>query len=213
VARIDLYAVALDADLDDSALSPAERARAARFVFDVHRRRFSAARAALRRILAAHLGTTPAAIVFTELAHGKPAVAGLEFNLSHSDELAVIAVTRDAPLGVDVERVRDVPDALAIAEHYFAPGERAALAAAPAAERARAFLRCWTRKEAFIKAIGEGLSHPLQRFEVALDAARFIAIDGSEAAAARWSLVALEPAPGYIGALAVPATPAEITWH
>jgi len=213
VARIDLYAVRLDDPFDPAPLSAAERARAARFVFDLHRRRFAAGRTALRRILARHLGVPAETVAFVDQAHGKPAVAGLEFNLSHSDELALVAISDGPPVGVDVERLRPVDGALTVAETFFAPSERAELLAAPPAERALAFLRGWTRKEAFIKALGEGMSHPLTRFEVSLGAAaRLLAIDGSAAEAARWSLVALDPAPGYVGALAAPA-PVETVWR
>jgi 4'-phosphopantetheinyl transferase len=212
---ITLHAVPLDGAPDPALLAPDERERAARFVHDVHRRRFIVARAALRRILGAHLGVAPATLRFTEGAHGKPALdgTGLEFNLSHSHELALVAVTRDAPVGVDVEHLRPVADALGIARSHFAPSERAALAAAPADARDLVFLRGWTRKEAFIKAIGEGLSHPLDQFEVSLtDEARFLGIGGDPAAAARWSLFSFEPAPGYLGAVAAPVAPAALRW-
>src|SRR5262249_50782825 len=146
---IDLHVVELEATPDEVAaarglLAPGERARADGFVFERHRRRFTVARAALRRILAADVGEAPEALVFVEGAHGKPPRpgAGLEFTLSPSDELALVAVTRGGPVGVDVERLRDVPDALAIAESHFAPAERAALAAAP--DTTRAFLNGWT---------------------------------------------------------------------
>jgi 4'-phosphopantetheinyl transferase len=215
---IDLHIVPLEGELDAALelLTPDERERARRFVFDVHRRRFAVARAGLRRVLAGHLGADPAALRFVEGAHGKPALAGgeLEFNLSHSHELAVVGVTRLAPIGVDVEHLRHVDGALRIAETHFAPSERAALAAAPAAERDLVFMRGWTRKEAFIKAIGEGLSHPLQRFELTLDdAPRFVTIDGDVAAAARWSLFSFEPAPGYLAAVAAPWPSAELRVH
>jgi 4'-phosphopantetheinyl transferase len=214
---IDLHLTRLDrraAEVDDdrALLAPEERARADQFVHEQHRRRFTAARAALRRLLGEVLRAPADALVFETGAHGKPALAGrwrgaLEFNVTHAHELALYAVRTDGPVGVDVEWRRAVPDCLDIARSHFAPGERAALEAVSAADRELAFFRCWTRKEAFIKATGEGLSHPLDRFEVTLapgDPPRFLSIDGDANAAAGWSLFSLEPAPGYLAAVAAP---------
>lgn len=141
-------------------LSPDELARADAFVRDLDRRCFALVRAALRRAVAGALGLDPGAAAFSEGPYGKPAVAGaddLHVNVSHTDGLAVLALTRAAPVGVDVERVRDDVNALDLARRYFAPAEADGIAALPQADRALAFLRLWTRKEAVLKASGRGL--------------------------------------------------------
>ena len=139
-------------------LSEDEGARAARFVFARDTRRFVVARSALRALLAGYLDVTAAALAFAYGPHGKPALDGgravLGFNLSHSGEVAVVAVGWDRALGVDVELWRPLPDLVALAARSFAPRELAVLDALPETERPEAFFRCWTRKEAFIKATG-----------------------------------------------------------
>lgn len=191
-------------------LSEDERARADRFVFERDARRFVVARSALRTLLAEYLGLTPRAVVFTYGVHGKPAfdgaLAGLGFNLSHSGEVAVVVAGWGRALGVDVELRRPLPDLAALAARSFAPRELAVLDALPESERPEAFFRCWTRKEAFIKATGEGLAHPLDAFVVSLapdEPARFLDIDGDPDALARWTLHDLGPPAGYAGALVV----------
>lgn len=199
-------------------LSPDETARADRFHFDRHRRRYVVGRGALRRLLGAYLGRRPESLVFEYGAREKPRLAdrgaaALEFNLSNSEELALIAVTPAIELGVDLEALRPMEDALAISERFFSAPERAALAACPPAERDAAFFRCWTRKEAYVKAVGDGIALGLDRFDVSLEpggAARFLALEGDPARAAEWSLTHLEPGPGYVGALALPAHPAAV---
>lgn len=189
-------------------LSEDERARAARFYFERDRRRFSAGRAALRRILAAYLDRAPADLVFTLGPHGKPALedSGLEFNLSHSGGCGLLAVARGRRVGVDVEGIRTDFACEEIARRFFAPAEVEALAASAPAEYATAFFRCWTRKEAYVKARGDGLSLALDRFEVPLEAAATRALascldDPSESS--RWSLREILPGPGFLGALVV----------
>jgi 4'-phosphopantetheinyl transferase len=189
-------------------LNDEERARAARFHFERDRQRFIAGRGALRRILAAYLGRSPADLVFTVGPHGKPTVEnlGLEFNLSHSGGWGLLAVTRDRRVGVDVERVRVDFAGEDIARRFFAPAEVEALAGSAPDQYATGFFRCWTRKEAYVKARGDGLSLALDRFEVPLDQGATHALascldDPSECA--RWSLREIVPAPGYLGALVV----------
>ncbi len=143
-------------------LDAAEQQRAARFVFERDRVRYLAAHVGLRHILARYLGTAPAGVAFAEGLHGRPQLAGaqageLEFNLSHSGELALVAVARQGPLGVDVEVLRPMPDWRELAERYFTPQECAALTAAGADPQV-GFLRCWVRKEAALKSTGIGLS-------------------------------------------------------
>ena len=196
-------------------LSADETARAARFVFERDRHRFILARAALRHVLADCLGLRPAAVRFSYSSAGKPALdpalapgsrATLAFNLSHSHELALIAVTHGRELGVDIEYHRELPDLMDIARRFFSPREAARLLALAPAEQPDAFFRCWTRKEAYLKARGDGIVGGLDRFDVSFEAGAIPAIlstldDPSEAA--RWSLLDLVPAPHYAGAVAV----------
>jgi 4'-phosphopantetheinyl transferase len=191
-------------------LSPDEQARAERFVMARDRRRFVVAHGALREVLSGFIGVEPGTIAFMTGQQGKPALAphcGLQpvFNLSHSEELAVIAVTHSGRLGVDVERLRHVNDAEAIARSFFSPRETAVLEALSFDQKDRAFLTCWTRKEAFLKAIGQGLSYPLDAVEVTIGHDHNIALSLPDniAATNTWHLRHIEPAPGYIGAIAL----------
>lgn len=191
-------------------LSGDEMARAKRFHFDRDRRKFIAARGALRAILSRYLAQPPTALRFSYSAHGKPALADqpapLAFNLSHSGELALLAVSLGPTIGVDVEQVRSMPDAEQIAERFFSARENAVFQTIPAAQRDDAFFNCWTRKEAYIKALGEGLSHPLDSFDVSLrpgEPAALLAIRGA-ATTADWSLHAFSPAPTYLAAVVMP---------
>jgi 4'-phosphopantetheinyl transferase len=212
--RVDVFAFALDppgerlAALRDT-LAADERERAARYRFEVHRRAFEACRGAVRQILGSRLGLAPAAVRFRYGPQGKPALladpAPLVFSVSHSGELGLCAVAREGALGVDVERVRPLDDALAIAERFFSPAERAALRSLEPPALETAFFTAWTRKEAFIKALGEGLSYPLADFDVTLlpdERARLLRVAGDDKAPPRWRLTALDPAPGYDAALA-----------
>ncbi|TWA63371.1 4'-phosphopantetheinyl transferase [Azospirillum brasilense] len=192
-------------------LSPDEAARAARFATEELRARCVLRRGLLRHRLGRVTGRDPAALVFSYGPMGKPSLpGGPAFNLADCKDHVLIAIAPgDAvELGVDVERLRSVPDAAGIAERFFAPEERAAFAALPEALRDEAFLNGWTRKEAFIKATGQGLSTPLDRFAVELTPgrpARLLGLDGALEAgrAGDWSLFDLRPAPGLVGALAV----------
>ena len=191
-------------------LTPDEVERAGRFKFDRHRRRFIVRRAALRILASGYLQRDPAGLRFGEGEKGKPYVAdgaeGFHFNLSDSRDLAVYAFTSGAELGVDVEILRPMPDAQQIAEHFFSVEERDVLRTVPAERKADAFFNCWTRKEAYIKAIGEGLSEPLDRFSVTLlpgEPARFVHLGGDRSRAAAWALHHLVPEVGSVGALAL----------
>ena len=166
------------------------------------------AHAALREILAVHTGLAPADLSFEPDAQGKPhlpaSLGALHFNLSHSAGLAAVAVTRAGPVGVDVERVRELDDMDSLVRRFFAPAERAALEACPPAHRARAFFTIWTRKEAYIKAVGTGLGLRLSSFAVSLTPdARLLSIDGDSARARKWTLVDLSPDAAYAGAVAI----------
>jgi 4'-phosphopantetheinyl transferase len=212
----EVHVVTLDLDQDGAdeerfaaLLSADERARSQRFRFARDRRRFIVGRGTLRLILGRYLGAQPARLSFRYGPHGKPALEGdsaLRFNLSHSQGLALYALAMEHEVGVDMERIQPLPDLEDIARSCFAEGEIAALWALPEAQRLHAFFACWTRKEAFIKAIGDGLSFPLDRFDVSLvpgAPARLLRVEGDPGEASRWTLAALHPAPGYAAALAV----------
>lgn len=191
-------------------LSPDEVERADRFRFPRHRRRHVVSRGVLRRLLAAYTGLSPDELRFGYGEKGKPFLIDLEappiFNLSHSDELVLIGVTENEELGVDVERLRDMPDALSISEHFFSAEERVDLRSVPETQISSAFFNCWTRKEAYIKAVGDGLSVPLDCFDVTLipgQKALMRSLDGDPQKGAEWSLYHFEPVAGYVGALAI----------
>lgn len=190
-------------------LAADELARASRFYFSRDRTRFIVARALLRRILSLYTHRPPESLRFVYGPRGKPSLAErgfeLEFNLAHSRGLALYAVTRGGPVGVDVEYIRPELAAERIAERFFSAEETAALRALPRQEQSAAFFRCWTRKEALLKAWGQGLAFGLDRFTVSCDPDRaaLLSTPFDLAEAERWSLVDLEPGPGYAGALAV----------
>lgn len=184
-------------------LAEDERTRANRFHFDQHRRHFVVARGFLRVLLARYLNTTPEAVRFAYGPYGKPILdreSSLRFNASHSGDWAVYGFIRDHEVGIDVEQIKEDFGTEGIAERFFSPGEVQTLSALPEAEKAAAFFRCWTRKEAYIKAIGSGLSHPLDSFDVTLAPGQPAALSRVEEL---WSLFDLDVAPGYAGALAV----------
>lgn len=189
-------------------LSPDELERAQRFVFEHLRRRFTAAHALLRRTLALYAACDPLALRFTASDFGKPQLtdhSGLHFNLSHSAAMAAIAVGR-APVGIDIEEVRPMPDMLSLAESFFAATEVHALRQALTAGDHEAFFRCWTRKEAVIKAHGHGLSIPLDAFTVSL-ASHIDTLTGSERfpISSHWRLTTLDLPVGFCGAVAAEA--------
>ena len=195
-------------------LSEDERARADRFAFDRDRRRFIIARAHLRHLLAARLETAPEAIQFSYGARGKPSLRASDcrFNVSHCGDLAVFAFCRHREIGIDLESVRPLEDADAIAARFFSPRENAEYRSLPAAHRPQGFFNCWTRKEAFIKATGDGLAHPLDAFDVTLtpDApARILRVGDTPGTACGWSLECFVPAPGYVAA--VVTSPGEVS--
>lgn len=194
-------------------LSDDERERAARFRFDIHRRRFIAARGLLRRALSEYLGVSPGGIRFSYGPKGKPAVIGapFQFNVSHSEEVAVFAFALEMALGVDVEHVRPLTDLEGVAQRFFSPAEWNTIRAMTPDKRVDAFFRCWTRKEAYIKATGDGLSYPLNQFEVSVSGpAKMLSIEGNSAEASRWSMHDIALPEGYFGALAFRGTGFEI---
>ena len=191
-------------------LAPDEVERAGRFVFERDGRRYTLARGQLRHILGEWLGVPAREVGFVYGAYGKPRLtggdAGLEFNLAHSADLALAAVTEGGAIGIDIELQRGGIDLEGIARRFFAPGEVARWEALPLAERPAAFYRCWTRKEAYLKAHGAGLSVALDSFEVTLRAGeppRLVwAADGT---AQEWELFDVEAPDGFAAAGAVMA--------
>jgi len=187
-----------------------ERERAERFHFEEHRRSYVLGRGALRALLGAYSGTAPASVEFSYGPKGKPALRGdaaLRFNVSNSGDLAAFAFTAGCELGVDLERIRSLRDLEAVARRFFAPDEIGELMALAEEDRPSGFFNCWTRKEAYIKAVGDGLYVPLDSFSVTLrpgEAARMIQLNGSRETARGWTLEAFDPAPGFAGALAYP---------
>lgn len=189
-----------------------EAARSRRFHSSLHRERFVVAHGALRAILGSYLGVLPKAVSLETGRYGKPALTSrfrdagedLQFNLSHSGSLALVAVTYGRKAGVDLERIRADVDYEALAARFFAPAEQARLRELAGDARARSFFACWTRKEAYIKALGEGLAFPLDRFAVTVSADEEPRLlDAAPGEPERWSLRDLAPGPGYAGALAV----------
>ena len=216
---VDLHVAPGLLSLYFSLLSRDERERAERFRFDAHRRRSVVRRGFLRWLLARYLGLPGESLSFLYGAAGKPFLAPdlqastapeefLTFNLSDSEDVALYAISRGVELGVDVEHVRDMPDALSIADYSFSRRERQALAELPPALTSVGFFHCWTRKEAYVKATGKGLGAPLADFTVSLGPGvppSFLDFAGGIDDIAAWSLYHLEPDAGHVGALAVKA--------
>jgi 4'-phosphopantetheinyl transferase len=210
VWRVDLSLTHEEEVRRTASLAADERQRAARFLSSPARAQFVAARSALRAILGRYTGQPAGEIEFRLGPVGKPGLAdpgpALFFNLSHSRDLALVALTRSAEVGVDVEHARLRETADQLAERFFHPNEVAALRALPPDQRTAGFFNAWTRKEAFLKATGKGISYGIERVEVALtpgERARVLSVNGDRGAAGRWSLEALAPASGYVGAVAM----------
>lgn len=217
--QVDIWRIHLDLGLDsvksfESALSADEARRASSFQFDKDRNHYIVAHFSLRDVLGRYLKAEPAKLEFSIDQYGKPALLGhkLEFNLSHSGSFALVAVTQYRIIGVDVERMREGISSLVIARQYFSPAEVAEFDTVPVEQRETAFFTCWTRKEAFIKAKGLGLSLPLDSFDVSLtpnEPAILRAVRPHPQEAARWKLHSLDVAPRYAGAVAVEYTDAK----
>lgn len=193
-------------------LSEDERAGASRFRFERDRRRYVACRAVLRTILGRYLRVAPGSLKFRYSPHGKPAIANgpganaIRFNVSHAESMALFGFSRGRELGIDLERVRSDFAIDEIADRFFSQNEVAALRALRPADRVLAFFRCWTRKEAYIKARGDGLSLPLAQFDVSLlpgEPAALLSTRHDPPDAARWSLEEPLAGPEFVAAIAV----------
>lgn len=191
-------------------LSEDERSRAARFIFTKDRARFVIARGSLRLLLASYLRQPPEKIRFRYGPQGKPELEmgelepQLHFNLSHSDEVGFCAVARGRQVGADVEKIRsEALDGIGIAEQYFTTFEANLIRSAPVEMQTEVFFRLWTRKEAFLKGCGQGLSESLNKFEVSLEetAIRFLGNSGDDYG--NWSVHEFRPCFGYVAAVAI----------
>jgi 4'-phosphopantetheinyl transferase len=220
--EVHIWCASLDVPPETSArlyatLTPDERTRSARFQFARDQQRFIVARGVLRSLLGRYLQTEPSQIRFVYNEFGKPDLSlefasRLKFNLSHSAGLALIAIAAASHVGVDLEYIRTQSDYVDIARHFFSAAEVGYLTRLPSQLCAETFLSCWTKKEAYLKARGQGLAVPLNSFSVPLatDPAHTrvdLHVPSNDSAPAeRWSLYTLRPAPGYAGALAIEGT-------
>jgi 4'-phosphopantetheinyl transferase len=194
-------------------LSHDERMRAQKFRFKRDRRRFVVGRGVLRTILGRYLGIDSHQLRFRTTSRGKPYLAVERpgsclprFNLAHSHEVALYAFTCSREIGVDLEYVRTTLDVEELAASFFSTRENAALCSLPEPLRVEAFYNCWTRKEAYLKAVGEGLTRSLDQFEVSLvpgHPARLVHVEAAPQETGRWVLRALVPQSGYVAAIAV----------
>jgi 4'-phosphopantetheinyl transferase len=203
---------AADVERLGRSLSADEWERAHRFRFEQHRRQYVVGRGALRALLAAYLGSRPEAVRFRYGHRGKPFLAapldagGLQFNLSNSDERALAGFVVGPEIGVDIEYLKRMSDCEQISERFFSASERAVLRSIPGPAKEEAFFNCWTRKEAYLKAVGEGLAVALDSFDVTLapgEPPRMLTLDGDAERASRWFFHHLRPAEDYIGAVAI----------
>lgn len=216
VAGLDVSSTALAAYAD--LLAADERERVERLHFDHLRTRFIAGRGILRSLLAGYLHVAPESIVFSYGEYGKPLLAfpdaaamglpAFAFNLAHTQSLAAYAFASSGRIGVDIECVRPVVERDQIVKQYFSSREWRALAALPIEQRDEAFYLGWTRKEAYLKALGAGLVHPLDSFNVSLTPGdpALLEIAPGQPAQETWSLLPFVPAPGCHGAVALEGT-------
>ncbi|MCC7416110.1 MAG: 4'-phosphopantetheinyl transferase superfamily protein [Acidobacteria bacterium] len=209
---VDIWAADIDrAGEYDHVLSPDERDRARRFRFERDRQRFVTCRALLRCVLASCVDAGPGEIELTHGDFGKPrlkwpAAADLDFNVSHAGGFALFAISNGAAVGIDLERIRPLDDVDRLARAVFSAAEQRAFEALPPAARTRAFYDGWTRKEAYIKALGDGLQHPLDTFAVTLAPgaqAQLLHVDGRPGEPARWHLAGIDAGPAHAAAICV----------
>lgn len=202
-------------------LSEDERQRADRFHFERHRTRFTVCRGTLRKIIGRYLDRSPDCVDFVYGTNGKPGLkypihdGDLRFNLAHSHRLALFAFSRHRSLGIDLEYQREIPRAEDLARRFFSSEEYTRIMEMPLEQRQEGFYRCWTRKEAYIKAIGAGLSFPLDRFSVSLSAnepARLVRVSGAPLAPSSWSMTAMIPSEGYQAAMVVEGSGGRCHW-
>lgn len=193
-------------------LAEDERSRAARFCLQKDREQYVVTRGILRALLGMYVGENPSRLRFAYTPYGKPSLShecqnlGICFNVSHSGGLAILAFTRNREVGVDIEQIRSDFASQEIAERFFSAREARMLRSLGNEVRDVAFFNCWTRKEAYIKAVGEGLSMPLHQFDVSLapgEPAALLCTRPDRREALRWNLRELIPGPGFVAAIAV----------
>jgi len=210
--RLDLEGLAAGETRWQQLLSDDERTRAARFLVPRVRQQFVVTRALLRMFLGGYLGVDPCRFSFRQSSRNKPSLGGphaesaISFNVAHSGGMALLAFTRRREIGVDVEQVRRDVDVEAIARRFFSLSEQEQLGAVSPDHKLEAFFRCWTRKEAYVKAKGEGLWLPLDQFDVSVAVGidnALLATRPDRSEAARWSLREVAAGPGYVAALCV----------
>lgn len=210
VWRIELEAMAARESRWKMILSTDETARAARFHFPRDRHRYATCRGFLRILLGAYLAMEPSQVEFSYSKKEKPALGSahgkddIRFNLSHSGGIALLAFTRKRDVGIDVEEIRGNFDFAAIARRFFSPQEQQDFQAIPDDQKEAAFFRCWTRKESYIKATGEGLSLPLHQFDVSLranDSNALLATRPDSSEAQRWNIREISTGKGYAAAV------------
>ena len=202
-------------------LSYDEGERAKQFHFNRHRNRYKACRGRLRQILAGYLGCCPKSVHFQYGPYGKPSLGNahgrcdIRFNVSKSDELALVAVANSRDVGIDVERIRTVSDGKQIVQRYFSAEEQREFESLPASQQNLAFLHLWTRKEAVLKAMGTGLSMKLDQLTVTASPhgpVRVVTIDGGKHAKTQWQIARIELTEQYVGALASQGDPHEVLY-
>ncbi len=209
------------ADLDQSeaqldkliqTLSPEERRRAEKYHFERDRKRYLLRHGILRAMLGLYLHVAPGRLNFRYGKNGKPAIADpfdegtLHFNLSHAKGMALFAFARQTEIGVDIEHMSEISEIELIAERFFSRKEKESIRSLPEEQKRLFFIKGWTCKEAFIKALGDGLFRALDSFEVSMipgEPAKLLNVDGDPREASRWSMQYLQPAPDYFGAFAV----------
>jgi len=189
-------------------LSEDERGRAAKFRFEKDRSHFIIARGVLRQVLGQYLSENPVTLTFEYGKNGKPFLPKniLQFNLSHAGGVALIVLTKNHDIGIDIEVINPKVEVEQVAKHFFAKGEIDSLMSLHETQRHEAFFNCWTRKEAFIKATGDGLSFPLNQFEVTLkpdEKAELLVTHFDEKEREKWSLFDIDVREGFKAALAV----------
>ena len=208
VWRANLNLSADEIDSFAAILSKDERLRADRFRFPQHRRRFIAARGILRKILASYLNLPSKSLQFAYGDRGKPKLLDctLQFNISHSQELALYGVTCERKIGIDLEYLKTTTDFKKIARRFFAPRETEYIECLSEKKQKQAFFQLWTAKEAYLKATGEGLTGSLDKIEIFITpelSAKLLAIEGNTFAATKWSIISFIPATNYVATLAI----------
>ena len=212
--EIQVWYASLDRPVSEylGLLSQGERNRAERFVFEQDRVRYTVLRGLLRILLGGYIGIRPELVRINYGEHGKPLIdkyhgVKLHFSLSSSQGLGIYAFSGDSEIGIDIEQVRDIPHMGQIFGRFFSPRENEVFLALSESERQEAFFNCWTRKEAFIKATGDGLFRPLDEFDVSFvpgEPARLLEIEGGSDEALRWTMYEFKDiSPGFVAALAV----------